>query len=191
MHRTNRINKSPATPWLPAIVLLAFVPIVLAGWAILHFATLRFQGREISAADPALSLDAKAAIAGVSAFYTIDYTEPEGAWAERMCALISTPDDCLFVQMYFAPVIHATAKKYRVQSTCTVLPVELFSNNETTMSRIWTLQVTVEKPWPGINPTETVFAEVIFDRTRQEWRFRRILFVQELQGYRTPTPEGP
>ena len=191
MLRTNRINRGPATPLVPAIVLLPFVPIVLAGWVILHFATLRFQEKEIPAAGSALSLDAQAAIAGVSEFYAIDYTEPEGAWVQRMCAPIATPDDCLFLQVYFAPVIRATAEKYRIQSTSTVLPVELFSNDETTSSRIWTLQVTVEKPWPGINPTERVFAEVVFDRARQEWRFRRILFEQELQGYCTPTPEGP
>jgi len=191
MLRTNRNNKGAATFLLPAIVLLAFVPIVLAGWAILHFATLRFQGREIPAADPALSFDAQAAIAGVSAFYTIDYTEPEGAWVQRMCALSATPDDCTFLQVYFAPVIRATAEKYRVQSTCTVLPVELFSNNETTMSRIWTMQVAVANPWPGINATETVFVEVVFDRVRQVWRFRRILFEREQQGYHIPTEEGP
>jgi hypothetical protein len=191
MPSTNRIKKGPATPWHPAIVLLAIVPIASAGWAIVQYIVPRFQEVRIPAAGPALSQDAQAAIAGVAAFYTIDYTEPVGAWAERMCALVVTPDDCLLLQLYFAPAIRATAEKYRVQSTCTVLPVGLFSIDETILSRIWILQVTVSNPWPGINPTETVFAEVVFDQDRQEWRFRRILFEQELPGYRSPTPKGP
>ena len=191
MPSTNRIKKGPATPWHPAIVLLAIVPIVSASWAIVQYIVPRFHEVQIPAAGPALSQDAQAAIAGVAAFYTIDYTEPVGAWAERMCALVVTPDDCLLLQLYFAPAIRATAEKYRVQSTCTVLPVGLFSIDETILSRIWILQVTIANPWPGINPTETVFAEVVFDQDRHDWRFRRILFEQELQEYRTPAPKGP
>ena len=187
-HCTNRSEKGTATPLLSAIALTVIILIALAGWAIVHFLVPLFQDKEIPAAGPALSQDAQAAIAGVSAFYTIDYTEPEGSWAYRICALIATPDDCLFLQAYFAPAIRATAEKYSIQTTCTVLPVELFSTDESTMSRIWIMQVTVANPWPGIKPTETVFAEVVFDQAKQEWRFRRILFDQEVQGYGTPTP---
>jgi hypothetical protein len=186
--RTNRSEKGVATSWHFFIVLAALLLISAAAWAISQFVVPLFQDKQIPAAGPALSPDAQAAIAGVSAFYTIDYTEPEDAWTDRMCALAATPDDCLFLQVYFAPAIRTTAEKYRVQTTCTVLPLGLFSADESTMSRIWILQVTIADPWPGILATETVFAEVVFDRTTQEWRFRRILFSQELPGYGTPTP---
>ena len=181
-------EKGTITPLFSTIMLLAIILVILAGWVIIHFVVPRFQTKQIPTAGPALSQDVQAAIIGVSAFYTIDYTEPEQAWAERICALIATPEDCLLLQVYFAPAIHATAEKYHVKTTCTVLPVELFSTNEATMSRIWKLQVTVANPWPGINPTEAVFAEVVFDQAMQEWHFRRILFEQELPGYGTPTP---
>ena len=187
-HPANRSEKGMITPWFPAVMLLAIILVILAGWAIIHFIVPQFQGNQIPAASPALSQDAQVAISGVSAFYTIDYTEPEQAWAERICTLIATPEDCLFLQVYFAPAIRAAAEKYHVQTTCTVLPVGLFSTNDTTMSRIWKLQVSVANPWPGIKPTETVFAEVVFDQAMQEWHFRRILFEQELPGYGTPTP---
>jgi hypothetical protein len=186
--RKNRGEMGTATPWFPAITIPLIFLVGMVGWAILKLVIPLFQDKQVPSAGPLLSADAQAAIAGVSAYYTIDYTEPEGAWRDRMCALLATAEDCLFLQVYLAPAIRATAEKYRVQTTCTVLPLELYSDNGSTMSRIWTLQLTVANPWPGIAPTETVFAEVVFDQTSQEWRFRRILFAQEIQGYVTPEP---
>jgi hypothetical protein len=185
---TNRGEKGTATPLFPVVVLTGILLIVAASWIIVRYVVPLFQDKYIPVASPALSQDAIAAMAGVSAFYTIDYTEAESSWSDRMCALTATPDDCLFLQVYFDPLIRTTAEKYSIQTTCTVLPVQLFSTDKTSLSRIWTLQVTVTDPWPGIDPTETVYAEVVFDQIAQIWRFRRILFEQEMQGYGTPSP---
>jgi hypothetical protein len=185
---TNRGEKGTATPMFPVVVLTGILLVVAASWAMVRYVVPLFQDKFIPVAGPALSQDAMAAMAGVSAFYTIDHTEAESSWSDRMCALTATPDDCLFLQVYFAPLIRTTAEKYNIRTTCTVLPVQLFSTDDANLSRIWTLQVTVTDPWPGIDPTETVYAKVVFDQLAQEWRFRRILFEQELQGYGTPSP---
>jgi uncharacterized protein (DUF736 family) len=186
--RTNRSEKGTADPMYPAILLLAIVLIASAGWAIVHFVVPLLQDKQIPAAGPALSQDAQAAIAGVSAFFTIDYTESAEHWVERVCAT-TTNEGCVFARGYTAAAVHATAEKYSVQTSCTVLPVELVDNDEAHMVRIWKMQVTLSNPWPGVEQTHTVYVAVEFDENLREWRMQHVLFEQEAQKYlASPTP---
>jgi uncharacterized protein (DUF736 family) len=172
----------------PAVVLVAIILIVSAGWVIVHFVVPLFQDKHIPAAGLALSQDAQAAIAGVSSFYTIDFTESAEQWAERVCAT-TTKEGCIFARGYFAAAVHATAEKYSVQTSCTVLPVELVDNDEAHMMRIWKMQVTLSNPWPVVEQTHTVYVAVEFDENLQDWRMQHVLFEQEAQKYAvTPTP---
>ena len=102
-----------ADPILPAFLLVAIFLIAIAGWAIVHFIVPLFQDKQIPAAGQVLSEDTKAAIAGVSAFYTIDYTEFMELWGERVCAT-TTEEGCNFVKGYFAAAVHSMAEKYFV-----------------------------------------------------------------------------
>ncbi|HEX7542162.1 MAG TPA: hypothetical protein VF352_08530 [Anaerolineales bacterium] len=172
----------------PAVVLIAIILIVSAGWAIVHLVVPLFQDKKIPAAGPALSQDAQAAIAGVSAFYTIDFTEGAELWADRVCAT-TTNEGCIFARGYYAAAVHSTAEKYSVQTSCTVLPVDLVDNDEAHMVRIWKMQVTLSNPWPAIEQTYTVYVAVEFDQNLKEWRMQHVLFEQETQKYlASPTP---
>jgi uncharacterized protein (DUF736 family) len=187
-HRTNRREAGTASPTFLPILLVAIILAALAGWAIAQFVVPLFQDKQIPAAGPALSRDAQAAIAGVSAFYTIDYTESAEQWADRVCTT-TTDEGCIFSKGYFAAAVHATAEKYSVQTSCTVLPVELVDNDEARMLRVWKMQVTLSNPWPAIEQTYIVYVAVEYDENLQEWRMQRVLFEQEAQKYAvTPTP---
>ena len=183
----NSFEKGLVDPTIPAISLIAICLTILVGWAITHFVLPLFQDKPIPVASQALSQDARAAIAGVSAFYTIDYTESSDQWAERVCAT-TTDEGCIFSKGYYAGAVHATAEKYSVHTSCTVLPVSLVDNDETHMQRVWKMQVTLSNPWPTIQQTQTVYVAVAYDEKRQEWRMQHILFDQESQKYNsTPT----
>jgi len=192
MHNTirlfNRSEKGTVTPIFLLIMLTAAILIALAGWAIFHFVIPLFQDKQIPAAGPALSQDAQAAIAGVSAFYTIDYTESAEQWADRVCTT-TTHEGCIFARGYVAAAVHATAEKYFVQTSCTVLPVELVDNDEAHMVRIWKMQVTLSNPWPTVEQTHTAYVAVGYDENFQEWRMQHVLFEQEAHKYAvTNTP---
>jgi hypothetical protein len=184
----NSFEKGRVNPTIPAISLIAILLTILAGWAITHFVIPLFQDKPIPTASQALSQDARAAIAGVSAFYTIDYTESADQWAERVCAT-TTDEGCLFSKGYYAGAVHVTAEKYSVHTSCTVLSVALVDNDKTHMLRIWKMQVTLSNPWPTIQQTQAVYVAVAYDEKRQEWRMQHVLFDQEAQKYiKTPTP---
>jgi uncharacterized protein (DUF736 family) len=187
-HRTNRSEKGTADPMFPAVVLIAIILIVSAGWAIVHLVVPLFQDKQIPAVGPALSQDAQAAVVGVSAFYTIDFTESAELWVERVCTT-TTNEGCIFARGYYAAAVHSTAEKYSMQTSCTVLPVDLVDNDEAHMVRIWKMQVTLSNPWPEIEQTHTVYVAIEFDQNLEEWRMQHILFEQEAQKYDvTPTP---
>ena len=192
VHNTNRpmnaSEKGTATPIFLLIVLTAVILIAVSGWAIIHFVIPPFQDMQIPAAGSALGQDAQAAIAGVSAFYTINYTESVEQWADRVCAT-TTNEGCVLARGYYAASVHTSAEEYSVQTSCTVLPVELVDNDEARMVRIWKMQVTLSNPWPAVEQTDTVYVAVEYDENFQEWRMQHLLFEQEAQKYDvTPTP---
>jgi hypothetical protein len=183
----NRSERGAIAPTFTPILLIVLILIALAGWMIIHFVVPLFQDKQIPAAGPALSQDAQAAIAGVSAFYTLDYTKSAEQWADQVCTT-TTDEGCSFARGYYAAAVHATAEKYSVQTGCTVLPVELVDNDETNMVRIWKMQVTLSNPWPAVEQTQTIYVAVEYDKILQEWRMQHVLFEQEAQKYVTPTP---
>ena len=187
-HRTSRSEKGLIDSTLPAIIVMVITLTALAGWSIIHFIIPLFQDNRIPSVSPALPQDARAAIAGVSAFYTIDYTKSANQWAEQVCTT-TTDEGCVFAKGYYAAAVHATAEKYTVHTSCTVLPVALVDNDETHMLRIWKMLVTLSNPWPAIQQAQTIYVAVAYDKKRQEWRMQHVLFDQEAKKYNTtPTP---
>ncbi len=181
-------EKGTITPLFSTIMLLAIILVILAGWVIIHFVVPRFQDKKIPTAAPAFSQDALAAISGVSAFYTIDYTESAEQWASQVCAT-TTDEGCTFARSYFASAVHTTAEKYSVKTSSTVLPIELVDNDDVHMLRIWKMQVILSNPWPEVEQTQTVYVAVEYDKNLQEWWMQHILFEQEALKYIvTPTP---
>ena len=134
--------------------------------------------------EPALPPDALAAAKGVSAFYTLDFTEPPNLWPQRVCAY-TTQEGCKAIQDFFAPAVIASAERYQVRTQAMAEPLQVVADLGT--RRIWKLAVTLTNPWSD----ETVGAQEVYAEVRQEggqWLLERILFEQEIAQYLTPAP---
>ena len=100
--------------------------------------------------DPKSAPDAQAAAKALTAFYTLDYTEPVDQWQDRVCAL-TTQGGCQIIQAFFAPAVRKVVDANQVKTGCTVQAVRLVEDKGDT--RTWLLEVTLDKPWPGEKPT--------------------------------------
>ena len=124
--------------------------------------------------DPKSAPDAQAAAKALTAFYTLDYTEPVGQWQERVCAL-TTQGGCQIIQAFFAPAVRKVVDANQVKTGCLVQAVRLVEDKGDT--RTWLLEVTLDKPWPSETPTLQVYAEVA--QANGNWLLNSILFDQE------------
>ena len=131
--------------------------------------------------DPQSAPDAQVAVAALTAFYTLDYTEPVDQWQGRICAL-TTVDGCQLIQMLFAPAVRQVVEANQVKTDSTVLALRIMEDKGDT--RTWLLEVTLDSPWLGENPTTQVYAEVT--RINGTWLLNRILFDQETARFATP-----
>jgi hypothetical protein len=124
--------------------------------------------------------DQKAAVDGVSAFYTFDYEESPDAWSERVCAR-STAKGCEIVKSYFAPTVHELVLIHRVKTGCDVKAVRLVDDKGDT--KTWEMQVTLNNPWADLeSASQTVYVEVSLEQG--QWLMNRILFNQEIHRLR-------
>jgi hypothetical protein len=172
------------------IFLIAIIGLIGAGFLILHNnPTLlsgiiaRFEGAPLTAqADPGSAPDAQAAARALTAFYTLDYSEPVDQWQGRVCTLATT-DGCRLIQTLFAPTVYQVVKANQVKTGCTVQAVSMVEDDGTT--RIWKLEVTLGNPWPGEASTTPVYAEVA--QANGAWLLNRILFSQETARFENPT----
>jgi hypothetical protein len=81
----------------------------------------------------------------------------------------------------FAPAVRQVVEANQVKTDCTVLALRLVEDKGDT--RAWLLEVTLDAPWPGENPTTQVYAEVT--RINGNWLLNRILFDQETARFAT------
>lgn len=126
-------------------------------------------------AQPSVPPDQQAALAGVQAFYSLDFRETSQAWLARVCAL-STRQGCQVIRAHFAPAIQHVLETHRPQTTSQVTVVRRVE--EQPGRSIWLLQVRLTRPWPGLQAaTQPVYAEVALEDGR--WLLQRILFAQE------------
>lgn len=133
---------------------------------------------------PAIPPDAMAAVDGVTAFYTLDYTEPPNLWPLRVCTY-ATEKGCEAIREFFAPSVQAAVDQYRVQTYAMVEPVQVMVDAGD--RRIWKLEVTLTNPWSEDTlGTQNVYAEV--EKEGGKWLLSRVLFEQEIAQFLTPTP---
>jgi len=174
---------------IKTIILLVVVIILIgAGFMLLHRdpallsrIIARFERATLTQTAPQSDPDAQAAIKALTAFYTLDYTEPVGQWQSRVCALTTT-DGCQLIQALFAPTVRKVVEANQVKTGCSMQAVRLVEDKGDT--RTWLLEVTLDKPWRGETPTTQVYAEVT--RINGIWLLNRILFDQETARFATP-----
>jgi hypothetical protein len=144
----------------------------------------RLEGVSSTPTQAAQPPDAQAAVKALTAFYTLDYTEPAAQWQARVCAL-STPAGCQLIQSLFAPAVRQVVEANQVKTGCTVQAVRMVESDGAT--RIWQMEVTLNNPWPSEKATTPVYAEVA--QANGVWLLNRILFDQEAARFAaTPTP---
>jgi hypothetical protein len=134
---------------------------------------------------PAMPPDAMAAVQGITAFYTLDFTESSDKWLLRVCGY-TTDQGCLAVKDFFAPSVRAAVDQNRIQTHAFVTPVQLISDQGD--HRIWRLGVTLTNPWKDGQEgmQQDVYADVA--NVGGKWLLNRILFEQEVSQFLTPIP---
>jgi len=127
---------------------------------------------------------------GVSTFYTIDYHETAGEWADRLCKVLDSEADCQVSKAYLAPGVYSTAQKYSIQTSCSALPVGLVSDKvrDGREYRVWEMQATLSNVWPSMPSPATIYAEVVLDPASQKWAMTHVLLNDEVRVLQTAAP---
>jgi phage terminase large subunit-like protein len=185
MKREIQVSRKTINSFVLLVVVLALIGggflFLRRDPALLSRIVARFEGATPTQLDPQSAPDAQVAVAALTAFYTLDYTEPVDQWQGRVC-ILTTADGCQLIQVLFAPAVRQVVDANHVKTNCTVQALRLVEDKGDT--RTWLLEVTLDSPWPGENPTTQVYAEVT--RINGTWLLNRILFDQEKARFATP-----
>jgi phage terminase large subunit-like protein len=185
MKREIQVSRKTINSFVLLVVVLALIGggflFLRRDPALLSRIVARFEGATPTQLDPQSAPDAQVAVAALTAFYTLDYTEPVDQWQGRVC-ILTTADGCQLIQVLFAPAVRQVVDANQVKTNCTVQALRLVEDKDDT--RTWLLEVTLDSPWPGENPTTQVYAEVT--RINGTWLLNRILFDQEKARFATP-----
>ena len=167
------------------LVMLASIVLVV----VLGILTINFLGINQSSATPTPSPDdtkaSNAVIAGVEAFYNINYQEGKETWLNRFCA-VSSGSGCQFLKSGST----ALWKRFEDMQTITqgkVMPQEKVRS--TADEQVWRVSITLTQPLPGSEKTsDEAYALVV--REKDVWKFDRFLMDKEIQGLKSGTKQG-
>lgn len=126
-----------------------------------------------------------AVVAGVEAFFNVNYQEGKDVWLDRFCQ-VSTEGGCLFVKTGSAPLW----KRYDDSKTITsarVTPQAKIKQSDT--EQLWQVSVQLVSPLPGSEKTSDV-AYAVAVRANNSWKFDRFLMAEEIRALKTQTPTG-
>lgn len=128
------------------------------------------------------------ALAGVEAFYTVDYSTGPDKWAARLCAS-STQLACELYQKTFAPFLWSEFNAAKTIVTAEVASPVLVAEPTAAGEwhepmQIWQVAVTLSAPWPQGDGQTSFPAHVLVVREGEQWKFERFLLQDELAAYR-------
>jgi hypothetical protein len=128
-----------------------------------------------------------AAVAGVEAFYSVDYQEGQDNWEARLCAL-STEPACDFYQNTVAPFLWPDFEVSQTVGTAKAGETIMLADEVTTTRvnapmQIWQVAVNLSAPWPQGNGHASFPAYVLVVREESGWKFERFLLEDELAKY--------
>lgn len=116
----------------------------------------------------------EAAVAGLTALFSVDVTEGEQAWRERFCSL-ATENGCAFAELFTnwdLVVKNKVRSEYRVQSA------ELY--RDLGDRQVWMVTGVIRDLNTGEEKGGKI--PVLVVREDGEWKFDHFLFDQELQA---------
>ena len=159
-------------------LILIFLLIVLIPAAIL---AIKYSDQIIPHPTPTPPADdneaSAAVVAGVKAFFTVNYEEGKGAWLERFCAT-STQSGCLFAASGSASLWRRYTEMKTV-TTADVAPKTLVRRSEN--EQVWLVTVQLSQPLPGSEKTQDE-AYGLAVRENGVWKFDRFLLSQEIDA---------
>jgi len=123
-----------------------------------------------------------AVVAGVEAFFQVDYREGMDAWLERFCS-VSSDAGCQFAKAG----ARGLWKRYEaVQTVTSAKATPLALIRETSNEQIWQVAIQLSKPLPGSEKTEEE-AYAIAVQENGAWKFDRFLMEQEIEAIQKQT----
>jgi hypothetical protein len=135
-----------------------------------------------------------AALAGIQAFYTVDFRIGQQAWVDRLCAA-STQIGCTIDQKAQAPSLWPDFMKDQI-STTVIASIEgkVFDQNlsgrGSDRAQVWQAQIDLSAPWPQQSQPVTRFlALVLVIQDQNGWKFERFLTEEETQVYQKGSPQ--
>jgi len=142
----------------------------------------RLQG--VTSTTEADSPDAQAAVAGVMAFYSLDYTVPVGKWEDAVCATL-TASGCDVFKALYSPGLRTIVEKNQWQTSCTTRAIQMVEDSG--YRRVWLLEVTQDHPLKGSTAVFQVYAEVA-KGTDGTWLMTHVLNDGEASRFAPTVP---
>jgi hypothetical protein len=118
-----------------------------------------------------------AVVAGVEAFFNVDYQKGQDAWLTQFCA-VASEGGCQMTKLGAASLW----KKYQDAKTVTSAAVTLEQKVKQTVSeQVWRVRIQLSAPLPGSAITvDSVYALAV--NTNTGWKFERFLMPEEIQA---------
>lgn len=170
--------------WIAVAVIL--ILLATGGWYVTH----TFIASPVSAT-PTPNIDdtqaSAAVIAGVEAFFKVDYQVGQETWLTQFCAAASE-NGCRFAKLGAASMW----KKYQDAKTVTSASVQPLQKVKGTASeQVWKIRIQLSAPLPGSEKTvDTAYA--LATHTPAGWKFERFLMPEEIRALEQtivqPTP---
>jgi hypothetical protein len=133
------------------------------------------------------SQSSAAIVAGIEAFFTVDYQQGQEAWLDKYCA-VTTESGCQFAKLGAASLW----KKYQDAKTVTSASVQPDQKvKHKADEQVWRVRIQLSAPLPGSEKTtDTAYALAV--RTNAGWKFDRFLMPEEIRAIeKSATPTAP
>ena len=166
------------------IILTGVILALLAAGIALIF--LKISGRTIAQA-AGFDSGKTAALAGVEAFYSVDYHDSQDLWAARLCA-VSSQAACGFYQNSAAPYLWTGFKSARTvvsaQASAAQKLADIAAYTDTNAPmQVWQVEMKLSAPWPQGDGRTAFPAYVLVAKEGDSWKFERLLLEDELAQY--------
>lgn len=120
---------------------------------------------------------AAAVVAGIEAFFNVDYQQGQDAWLDQYCA-VTTESGCQFAKLGAASMW----KKYQDAKTITSASVQPEEKvKHTADEQVWRVRIQLSVPLPGNQKTaDTAYGLAV--KTDAGWKFDRFLMPEEIRA---------
>lgn len=164
-------------------LILIFLLVACAAAVVLG---IRYADQIIPHPTPTLPVDdsqaSVAVVAGVEAFFTVNYAEGKDVWLERFCAA-STQSGCLFATSGSTSLWrrYTEVKTVTTAEVAPKMPIRRIENEQ-----VWLVTIQLSQPLPGSEKMQDE-AYGLAVRENGVWKFDRFLLPQEIDALQQST----